>query len=64
MKALGTRQGEKQSGAKLSADEVRAIRAEFKRTKNRTNAQELAKKYKIAPAYVSQIVLRYAWKHI
>ena len=52
-----SRRGEINGNARLSADDVRAIRAG-------TDAAALALRYAIHPEYVRQIQRRKAWSHI
>jgi hypothetical protein len=55
------RQGEQHANAKLNDKKVREIRAAF--TKGKTYA-ELARKYRVSDAAISQVVTRRSWKHI
>lgn len=51
--------------AKLTEDQVRAIRLEFRRDGHRkTNAAELALKYGVSPGHIQSVCYRGAWSHV
>jgi hypothetical protein len=62
MKAgLVNRHGEQHGNAKLNDEKVREIRAAS--AKGRTR-EELARRYKVSPVTISQVVTMRSWKHI
>ena len=57
--------GERNHHAKLTEDDVRAIRRDYRRTSpRRTNASELAERYGVASSRISAIINGHQWSHI
>lgn len=56
--------GERNSMAKINADIVRAIRAEYRPRSRASGLYPLAKKYGISFQHVSEIVNRKCWTHV
>lgn len=56
--------GERNSSAKLKAEEVRAIRVEYRYEDRRSNARELADKYGVCQAAITAIIARRTWANL
>lgn len=58
-------EGERNIHAKLTDDDVRAIRKRFVRVHaHKSNIREMAKDYRVTPGAIRDIVLRLTWAHI
>jgi len=56
--------GEKNPSAKLTEEEVKYIRQNYKQTGNSSNKYDLASKFNVRPSTINAVIQRITWKHL